>query len=136
MSTKQRFESILISIKNHKPLSALNSVKPYNRLGRCLAALIAIAFCNPASADNPYLVAKGLVTTHSCAHGESVDEVLDRKVRPSRRDLGWRVFEADDGYIVERAFMVSKSMEIRYRWHVSSQGEVYAENSRTENLCS
>jgi len=100
-----------------------------------LTALV-ILLPHTAHAGDPYQTAMALVTTQGCLNGETVDELLDHKIRPSRRDLGWRVFEADDGYIVERAFLVSKSMEIRYRWHVDTQGTIYAANSRTENLCS
>lgn len=138
MSTKHYFDPVCIfkANKNRTVLSALTKPKPYKKIGHGLTMLLAILFCNPASADNPYLAAKNLVIKQGCMHGQTVDEVLDHKVRPSRRDLGWRVFETDGGYVVERAFMVSKAMEIRYRWHVSAQGEIYAENSRSENLCS
>lgn len=138
MSTKHYFEAVFIfkANKNRTALSALTNSNLYKKTGHSLMMLLAFVFCNPTSADNSYLAAKNLVITQACTHGQTVDEILDHKVRPSRRDLGWRVFEISDGYVVERAFMVSKAMEIRYRWHVSPQGEIYAENSRTENLCS
>lgn len=138
MSNTHYFESVFIfkAKKNRNVLSTPKHPNPYKNIVRGLMMSLAISFCTPASADNPFLTAKNRVITQACTHGQTVDEVLDHKARPSRRDLGWRVFETDDGYVVERAFMVSKAMEIRYRWHVSAQGEIYAENSRSENLCS
>lgn len=72
-----------------------------------------------------------------CHAGENVDDFLSQKSRHSQRDLGWRVFDTDDGgFDVERAFMASKAMEIRYRWHVNGQGSIWPSNRRAEELCS
>ncbi|MGR8929812.1 MAG: hypothetical protein ACU836_04160 [Gammaproteobacteria bacterium] len=129
MLTKQRVETLRGSIFG----TVLKSVRHHPYL---LITLLSVALIDTVFAETPFQTAKGLVTAQTCTNGESVDEVLDHKKRPSRRDLGWRVFETEDGYIVERAFMVSKSMEVRYRWHVNTQGGIYPDNSRTENLCS
>lgn len=85
--------------------------------------------------SNPYRTARNRVTQQTCLQNETVDQWLNHKLRPSHRDLGWRVFKEEVGYIVERAFLVSKSMEIRYRWHVDEQGAIFPDNSRAENLC-
>ena len=102
----------------------------------CLALYSFTAVWQTAHATDPYELAKNQVISQPCLDDETIDQFLDHKRRPSHRDLGWRVFQDDEGYIVERSFMVSKAMEIRYRWHVDTQGSIYPTNSRTENLCS
>jgi len=138
MSIKRTIHSFLIIVSEKIGLTFSDAPKNKNNKSICHYFFISLIFLLPhtAHAADPYQVAKALVTTQTCTNGETVDELLDHKIRPSRRDLGWRVFEDDDGYIVERAFLVSKSMEIRYRWHVDGHGAIFATNSRTENLCS
>ncbi|MGY6277161.1 hypothetical protein [Methylomonas sp. MgM2] len=138
MTSKWNFISFLVVISEKMMVGfpVLAASEKRQTVYRWLAGLFVITLSPTAYAADPYQTAKNLVTHQGCIHGETVDELLDHKIRPSRRDLGWRVFETDDGYIVERAFLVSKSMEIRYRWHVDAQGTIYAANSRTENLCS
>lgn len=80
--------------------------------------------------------AEDLVKKQICSGDENVDVYLSRKSRHSKPDLGWRVFAtADGGFDVERAFMVSKGMEIHYRWHVSNQSAIRPANKRAEELC-
>lgn len=94
-----------------------------------------LALSNPAYSDMDG-DAKEAVMKQPCQEGKTVDQYLSEKTRHSQRDLGWRVFPADGGVDVERAFMASKAMEIRYRWRVTGQGQVTPANSRAENLCS
>ena len=68
--------------------------------------------------------------------GETVAQYLDHKLSSSFRDLGWRMFPANDGFDVERAFLASKFMELRYRWRVDRSGQVRAISERAQNLCS
>lgn len=82
-------------------------------------------------------VAEDLVKNQFCSGNDNVDAFLSRKSRHSQPDMGWRVFATDDGgFDVERAFMISKAMEIRYRWHVNDQGAIHPVNRRAEDLCS
>lgn len=82
-------------------------------------------------------LAEAQVKWQPCNASENVDAHLSQKTRHSQRDLGWRVFDSDDGgFDVERAFMASKAMEIRYRWHVNGQGSIWPVNRRAEELCS
>lgn len=53
----------------------------------------------------------------------------------SRRDLGWRSFQEGDNLDLERAFRVSKSMEIRFRWRVDHAGHAEALTDPARNLC-
>jgi hypothetical protein len=76
------------------------------------------------------------VKTQPCKNGETVDQYLDHKLSAAYRDLGWRVFPAANGVDVERAFLVSKLMELRYRWRVDGIGQVQAVTEGAQNLCS
>lgn len=71
-----------------------------------------------------------------CKNGMTVEQVLDQSIKShSQRDLGWRTFPGN-GYIdVERAILINKGMEMRYRWRVEAQGTVGPENERAEKLC-
>jgi len=90
----------------------------------------------PLQADDEYDRALQQVKALSCLDYENVDAYLNRKLKPSHRDLGWQVFKNDHGYDVERSFMVSKSMELRYRWRLSHNGELSAISDRAKSLCS
>jgi len=74
--------------------------------------------------------------TQACKDDMTVEQALDRTIKShSQRDLGWRTFPGD-GYIdVERAVLINKGMELRYRWRVEASGGVGPENERAENLC-
>lgn len=70
-------------------------------------------------------------------HGETVESHLNRTIKPSHRDLGWQVFKHEDLFFdVERSFLVSKSMEIRYRWRIQQDGILEAVSERAQKLCS
>jgi hypothetical protein len=105
----------------------------------CLSMVLLLAGSSQASGGSistPNL-AEDLVKSQSCIGDDNVDAFLSRKSRHSQPDMGWRVFGTEEGgFDVERAFMVSKAMEIRYRWHVSDQGEIHPVNRRAEELCS
>lgn len=53
----------------------------------------------------------------------------------SRRDLGWRFFSYGEEVDVERAFRISKSMEIRYRWKVTQGGQTQPVTEPARDLC-
>lgn len=72
-----------------------------------------------------------------CKDEQTVGQTLDRAIKShTQRDLGWRTFPGD-GYIdVERAVLLNKGMELRYRWRVEGKsGSVGPENERAEKLC-
>lgn len=107
-------------------------------LGQGMAAALCLfaVLTGPAQAAVDYPDAERAVKNQSCQAGETVDQFLDHKLKPSHRDLGWRVFARDDGYDVERAFLASKSMELRYRWRVSASGGAQPASDRARSLCS
>jgi hypothetical protein len=53
----------------------------------------------------------------------------------SRRDLGWRFFSEGENLVVERAFRVSKSMEVKYRWQVDHALQVKPVSDTAQSLC-
>lgn len=71
-----------------------------------------------------------------CKDNMTVDQILDQSIRRnSQRDIGWRTFQEDGYFDIERAVLVNKSMELRYRWRVKLDGTFIAENERTAGLC-
>ena len=72
----------------------------------------------------------------ACKEGLNVEQTLDRSIKThSQRDLGWRSFPGNGFVDVERAVLINKGMELRYRWRVEAQGGVGPENERAEKLC-
>ncbi|MGY6276596.1 hypothetical protein [Methylomonas sp. MgM2] len=71
-----------------------------------------------------------------CKDEKTVGQVLDASVRRrSQRDLGWRTFEDEGYYDIERAVLINKGMELRYRWRVFMDGNIEAYSERAEKLC-
>ena len=103
-------------------------------LGGCawFASLCGAANAVAVSQDQALQLIKGL----DCKDQLTVEQALENSVKShSQRDLGWRAF-AESGYVdVERAILVSKSMELRYRWRVLESGQIAEKNDRAEKLC-
>jgi hypothetical protein len=76
------------------------------------------------------------VKTLNCKNGKTVAQYLEHKLPANHRDLGWRVFPVENSFDVERAFLVSKNFELRYRWRVDGVGQVREVNEPARNLCS
>jgi hypothetical protein len=90
----------------------------------------------PAFGDDAYNMAEQLVKNQSCTAELNVDQFFEKKLTHTHRDLGWRVVAVEDGFSVERVFMVSKGAELRYRWHVANNATTpVASNERAQNLC-
>jgi hypothetical protein len=71
-----------------------------------------------------------------CRGNSTVEQALDRTIKShSQRDLGWRSFPGNGFVDVERAVLINKGMELRFRWRVEPQGTVGPENERAERLC-
>ena len=81
--------------------------------------------------------AEEIVKTSVCIGDQNIEEILRKKIkRRSQRDLGWRVYKENGQFDVERAILISKSMRIRYRWQVSSEGKLKPVSKRAKKLCS
>lgn len=79
--------------------------------------------------------AENLVKSASCTDGETVDAALQKKASSWQRDLGWQVFEENGAYAVEKSLLISKSIQLRFRWLVDAQGKVSASSDRAKDLC-
>lgn len=101
-----------------------------------LIALLIAGFANPSQAITPDQASEQ-VKSLPCKDNMSVDQILDQSIKShSQRDIGWRTFQ-EDGYLdIERAILVNKGMELRYRWRVQWDGAIAAENERALKLCS
>lgn len=77
------------------------------------------------------------VKTLMCKDNLTVDQALDKSIKShSQRDIGWRAFQEADYVDVERAVLINKAMEWRYRWRVSQNGTIEPQTDRAIKLCS
>lgn len=81
--------------------------------------------------------AEAVVRNMPCLNGLTIDNILKDKIKTrSQRDLGWQIFKQEDQtFDVERAFLMNKSMQIRFRWHINTDGSITAVSSRAQSLC-
>ncbi len=81
--------------------------------------------------------AEEIVKNSPCIDNLTIEEALKDKIRiRSQRDLGWQIFKEDDQFEVERAFLMNKSMQLRFRWHVNADNSISPVSKRAESLCS
>lgn len=79
---------------------------------------------------------EALVKNSACINNETIETVLNNKIKTgSQRDLGWQIFNEDDHVEIERAFLINKSMQLRFRWSVNAQGAITPITKRAETLC-
>jgi hypothetical protein len=103
----------------------------------CFIILSLLMAVNKANAQTNEAKAEELVKNSPCIDNLTIDEALKDKIRiRSQRDLGWQVFKEEDQYDVERAFLMNKSMQLRFRWHVNADGSISPASKRAESLCS
>lgn len=77
------------------------------------------------------------VKSMPCRDGQTVEQILDQTIKSrAQRDIGWRRFEEESYIDVERAVLITKGMEFRYRWRAENNGNIKPQNERTEKLCS
>lgn len=71
-----------------------------------------------------------------CKDNLTVEQALDQSIKShSQRDIGWRHFQENDYIDVERAVLINKSMEMRYRWRVKADNSITPQGDRAEKLC-
>lgn len=98
-----------------------------------LNLLVAI---NSAYAQIDETTVEEIVKNSPCLDGLTIDAALKDKIKiRSQRDLGWQVFKEDGQFDVERAFLMNKSMQLRFRWHVNADGNIAPVSNRAESLC-
>ncbi len=79
--------------------------------------------------------AEGIVQQADC-NGQTVDEALKSVLkRHSQRDLGWRIFIEGNDIDVERAILINKGRQTRYRWRVDREGAVTPVSKKARQLC-
>lgn len=77
-----------------------------------------------------------LVKNSPCLDGLTIEAALKEKINiRTQRDLGWQVFKEESHFDVERAFLMNKSMQLRFRWHINADGSITPASSRAESLC-
>lgn len=103
----------------------------------CFILLNALFTTNPVFAQViDASTVEALVKNAPCLDNQSIDAVLTNKIKTgSQRDLGWQVFTEDDHFEVERAFLINKSMQLRFRWRVHADGSIAPVSKRAEGLC-
>ncbi len=105
-----------------------------------LIKLLFVAICGSVASQNVVAIDNDLAMTQVkamvCKDNLTIDQTLEQSIKSnSQRDAGWRAFQ-QEGYVdVERAILVSKATELRYRWRVSDDGSVLAGSERAEKLC-
>ncbi len=121
-----------------RPLNTLFIYKrPIYKRPQIWALLCAHLFLATASAEKVDAGnAIDIVKNSRCTSEQSIEQRLDAEINAvSQRDLGWQVYKDDEYYDVERAFLVNKGMQIRYRWRLNSTGGMTATSKRAESLC-
>lgn len=95
--------------------------------------LILLFVTKPASAEMHEAEIK--VKNSPCL-GQTIEDVLKSKIHiRSQRDLGWQTFDEEGHVEVERAFLMNKSMQLRFRWRVNPDGSITPLSKRAESLC-
>jgi len=107
-----------------------------------MKALLIIALSLFISIDTVYAeisesTVEDIVKNSPCLDGLTIEDALKDKIKiRSQRDLGWHVFNEEGRLEVERAFLINKSMQIRFRWRADADGRISPANNRAESLCS
>lgn len=97
--------------------------------------IVLSSFSNPSVAID-IDQASQQVKSQFCKDDLTIDQALDKSIKShSQRDIGWRSFQEGEFYDIERAVLINKGMELRYRWRVAADGRIQPQNERTEKLC-
>jgi hypothetical protein len=85
--------------------------------------------------DKDRVEAESRVKELPCSQGGTVQEYLDKQVsNPGVEDHGWTTTPFEDGYEVERLMLLLRTKELKYRWRVTSNGEILAVNGKAVAL--
>lgn len=105
-------------------------------VAKSMAFVILVLISPVLCSEINLMLAEDLVKNASCLKNRNIEQALKHKIKLiSQRDLGWQVFDENGEFEVERAFLINKSMQLRFRWHVSPDGRVKPVSSRAEALC-
>ena len=107
--------------------------KPNHFISIALAFLIVSA---NAQGEAIEAHAEEIVKNSPCLDGKTIETALAEKFKMhSQRDLGWQAFNENGQIEVERAFLMNKSMQLRFRWRVNADGSVNPVSERAQSLC-
>jgi hypothetical protein len=105
------------------------------KLFTSITLALLIAACT-AQAETALVSAEETVKNYPCLDGKTIETALADKFKMrSQRDLGWQVFNENGQVEVERAFLMNKSMQLRFRWRVNADGSVDPKSERAQSLC-
>lgn len=109
----------------------------YRQSMKCMMRFVLLLLVHhTAYAEINASTVEDIVKNAMCLEGKTIDNALKDKIKMrSQRDLGWQVFNEDGQFEVERAFLMNKSMQLRFRWHVNPDGSIKPVSSRAESLC-
>jgi hypothetical protein len=117
-------------------MQILNISLKFKAASPSLIGLLLFSLSNIAHAITPEQAFEQ-VKNQPCQNNLTTDQTLEQSIRShSQRDIGWRTFQEEGYYDVERAILVNKGMELHYRWRVHLDGSIAAENERAAKLCS
>lgn len=104
--------------------------------GGWVILLVGLGGVSPVDADTHEELAQQRLEAMSCGK-TTVGKRLEEAARAhEQRDLGWRIFREGEDLDVERAFRLTKSKAIRYRWRVNHAGGIVAICEHAKTLCS
>jgi hypothetical protein len=85
--------------------------------------------------DKDKVAAESSVKELPCSQGGTVQEYLDKQVsNPSVEDHGWSTAAFEGGFEVERLMLLLGTKELKYRWRVTSEGEIIAVNGKAVSI--
>jgi hypothetical protein len=85
--------------------------------------------------DNDKVEAESRVKKLPCRQGGTIQEYLDKQVsNPSVEDHGWSTTPFEGGFEVERLMLLFGTKELKYRWRVTSDGEILPVNGKAVSL--
>lgn len=109
--------------------------KPRRSLEWMLAGVFQCLASFDLRADTHEDQAQQAIEAMSCGMVTVASRLEELSHTHSRRDLGWRFFAEGESLVVERAFRVSKSMEVKYRWQVDHALQVKPVSDAAQSLC-
>jgi hypothetical protein len=85
--------------------------------------------------DNDKVAAESRVKELPCSQGGTVQEYFDKQLsNPGVEDHGWSTTPFEGGFEVKKHLLLLGKKELKYRWRVTSNGEVIAVNGKAVAL--
>ena len=79
--------------------------------------------------------AESRVKNLPCIQGGTIHEYFDKLVlNPGVEDHGWSTTPFEGGFEVEKHLLLLGTKELKYRWRVTSDGEIIAVNGKAVSI--